>query len=117
MSAVRCGRAVCPPGPARVTLTLSQAAVIAPARTPTGRRPAWVAVQREDPADGVQGACGDDGLGAARGLFRGLEDQPDAVGEQSGRRPLRKEQAGTDQHGRVRVVAAGVAGIPGIADR
>src|SRR5690606_4798893 len=34
-SAVRCGRAVCPPGPVTFTYTLSQAAVIAPVRSPS----------------------------------------------------------------------------------
>ena len=79
-----------PAGPARATFMLSQAAVIAPGphAQPADVQPR-VAVHREDPADDVERAGGDDVLGPGRGLLGGLEDQPDAAGEPPGRRPAR----------------------------
>ena len=59
-STVSCGRAVCPPGPVSVTSTRSQAAVIAPVRSPTvPDRDGRVAVQGERARGALQHAGGD----------------------------------------------------------
>ena len=110
-STVRCGRAVCPPGPVSRTVTLSAAAVIGPTRRPTwptGRL--RVAVQREDLRHVVQ-AAGLDDLQRAAGqdLLGRLEDQPDPAVQLAAVGELGQQHADAEQDRGVHVVAAGVA--------
>ncbi len=63
-------------------------------------------VQAKQPVDAVQGAFAYKQLRALPGLLRRLKDQPDLPGKQIGVR--RQELGGSQQHGHVGVVAAGV---------
>ena len=111
-SAVRCGRAVCPPGPVTRTVILSQAAVIGPTLSPdlADVQPR-VAVQGEDPVNRGDAAGRQHVQRAAWHLLGRLEDQPDPAGQRPGRRRPGQEQAGAEQHRGVHVMPAGVAGV------
>ena len=108
---MRCGRAVCPPGPRDPHEQVVRGAgdrAGPEADLPHGRP--RVAVQGEDPLHAGQAAGVHHGeRTAARGLLGGLEDQPDPSGQPPFASQVGEHQPGA-QHGRgVHVVAAGVA--------
>ena len=70
-----------------------------------------VAVQREDPADRRDPARREHVERAAGRLLGGLEDEPDPSGQHARGGLLGQEQAGSEQHGGVHVVAAGMADV------
>ena len=109
-SPVRCGREVWPPVPSRRTSRRSAALVSeSEAQPDLPHVDSRVTVQREDPlhllertqADQVQGPAGHDLLG-------GLEEQPDATGQQAAGVDLAEGLRGADERRGVDVVAAGV---------
>ena len=109
-SCVRCGREVCPPVPARVTPIWLTAEVTGPdlEGDPAGVGPR-VAVQRVHLGDVGEHAAVDGVQGAARArLLGGLEDQPDAAGQQALLAQPGEHDPDAEQDRRVHVVAAGV---------
>jgi hypothetical protein len=93
---------VWPPGPVTRTLILSQAAVIGPVLVPilpTSSLGSQCSARGHD----VEGSPGD--------LLGRLEDQADAARQGSGRRLPGQEQAGSEQHRGVHVVAACMTGV------